>query len=141
MLLIATLITFSSLAMAEQKITQGNHEVHYSTFPSLSLSKEIANSYQINRSKSRIIISLAVINTASQPHSPTKANIKVVAKNLFGQIKPIKLREIIEQDNAIYYLGYFSVSNKENVNFTINILPQGENKNINLKFSREFFTD
>ncbi|MCF6319570.1 MAG: DUF4426 domain-containing protein [Proteobacteria bacterium] len=140
-LLIATLIISPSLAKAEQKTTQGDYEVHYSTFPSLSLSKEIANNYQIKRSKSRIIISLTVLNTASEPHTPTKANIKIVAKNLFGQIKPIKLRKIVEQDKAIYYLGYFSISNKENVNFTINIVPQGERKNINLKFSREFFND
>jgi len=140
-LTLISLLSFAFEAKAEQKITQGEFELHYNTFPATFLSKEIANTYQITRSKNRGIVSLSVLNTTHSPPKALKANISISAKNLLNQNKDIKLIEIIEKDEAVYYLGTFSINNQEDVNFDISVTHKGSEKAIKLKFSREFYTD
>ncbi|MCX7544682.1 DUF4426 domain-containing protein [Marinicella gelatinilytica] len=140
-LIIGFLMTFSSLLMAEQVVIQGDHELHYNTFPSTFLSKEIANTYQITRSKNRGILSISVMDKSGEEPKAVEADITIEAKNLVHQSKDIKLIKIVEQDEAIYYLGTFALNNEENVNFSIEAKPTGSNTLFQVKFSREFFTD
>ncbi len=135
------LLLLALTTTAEQKVTLGNFELHYNTFPSTFLSKEIANTYQITRSKNRGIISLSVLNKNQRPPKAIEANINIMAKNLLNQNKDVKLIKIIEENQAIYYLGTFALNNQEDVNFNINATPKGSDEIINVKFSREFYTD
>lgn len=135
------LLLLALTTTAEQKVTLGNFELHYNTFPSTFLSKEIANTYQITRSKNRGIISLSVLNKNQRPPKAIEANINIMAKNLLNQNKDVKLIKIIEENQAIYYLGTFALNNQEDVNFNINATPKGSDQVINVKFSREFYTD
>ncbi len=139
--LILLLMFVVGSAHAEQKKAQGDYELHYNTFPSTFLSKEIANTYQIVRSKNRGIVSISVLDTALKPPKAVEADVKVLAKNLLNQKKDIRLIKITEQNQAIYYLGTFALNNQEDVNFEINATPNGTEENISVKFSREFFTD
>ena len=141
---IAAIIIFCfcvQTSWAEQKVSMGQYELHYNTFPSTFLSKEIANTYQIQRSKNRGVISISVIDTSAQPPAAIEADIKISAKNLLNQSKDITLFKIVEENKAIYYLGTFSMNNQEDVNFNITATPVGTDQNIEVLFSREFFTD
>ncbi|MGJ8663214.1 MAG: DUF4426 domain-containing protein [Marinicella sp.] len=131
----------ANCVLAEQKISQGQYELHYNTFPSTFLSKEVANAYQIIRSKNRGIISISVLDTAEMPHKALEAEIKIVAKNLLNQNKDVKLIKITEKNQAVYYLGTFALNNQEDVNFNIQAKPIGSDEEITAKFSREFYTD
>jgi hypothetical protein len=126
---------------AEQKKSQGDFELHYNTFPSTFLSKEVANTHQITRSKNRGIISISVLNTSQTPPKALEADITIVAKNLLNQNKDVKLFKVTEENQAVYYLGTFALNNQEDVNFSISATPTGSDEVINLKFSREFYTD
>ena len=57
MMLIATIW---QTVHAEQKVSQGQYEVHYNTFPATFLDSKVASTYQIKRSKSRGILSITV---------------------------------------------------------------------------------
>ncbi len=135
------LMACSSMLHAEQVVIQGDHELHYNTFPSTFLSKEIANTYQITRSKNRGILSISVLDKSGEEPKAVEADITIEAKNLVHQSKNIKLIKIKEQDEAIYYLGTFALNNEENVNFSIEAKPTGSDTVFQVKFTREFFTD
>lgn len=140
-LVLIILLSMVSIAHAEQKTIQGDYELHYNTFPSTFLSKEIANTYQITRSKNRGIISLSVLNTKHKPPKALEADIKITAKNLVHQDKDIKLFKIAEENQAIYYLGTFALNNQEDVNFKVTATPMNTDVTIEVQFSREFYTD
>jgi hypothetical protein len=140
-LIIVALMAFNGLLQAEQVVIQGDHELHYNTFPSTFLSKEIANTYQITRSKNRGILSISVMDKSGEEPKAVEADIVIEAKNLVHQSKDIKLIKIKEQDEAIYYLGTFALNNEENVNFSIEAKPTGSDTVFLVKFTREFFTD
>ncbi len=140
-LIITSLLLLASMAVAEQKTTQGNYELHYNTFPSTFLSKEVANTYQIVRSKNRGIVSLSVLDKSQTPPTALEAEIKITAKNLLHQNKDIKLIKIIEENQAVYYLGIFAMNNQEDVHFNVSATPKGSDEQISVSFSREFFTD
>lgn len=136
-----TILFLITSANAEQKAVKGDYELHYNTFPSTFLSKEIANTYQIIRSKNRGIVSISVLKTSETPPKALEADVEVLAKNLLNQKKEIRLIKIIEQNQAVYYLGTFAMNNQEDVNFEITATPIGTDESIEVKFSREFFTD
>ncbi len=138
---VLSLIALSGLLQAEQVVIQGDYELHYNTFPSTFLSKEIANTYQITRSKNRGILSISVMDKSGEEPKAVEADITIEAKNLVHQSKDIKLIKIVEQDEAVYYLGTFALNNEENVNFSIEAKPTGSSTLFQVKFTREFFTD
>jgi hypothetical protein len=140
-LIITVLLACNGLLQAEQVVIQGDYELHYNTFPSTFLSKEIANTYQITRSKNRGILSISVMDKSGEEPKAVEADITIEAKNLVHQSKDIKLIKIKEQDEAIYYLGTFALNNEENVNFSIEAKPTGSDTVFQVKFTREFFTD
>ncbi len=134
-------LLFSISVLAEQKVSQGDYELHYNTFPSTFLSKEIANAYQIVRSKNRGIISISLLDTSQMPAKAMEGNIEITAKNLLNQTKDVKLIKITEKNQAVYYLGTFALNNQEDVNFSLTAVPTGSEERISVRFSREFYTD
>jgi hypothetical protein len=140
--LITTLLLMSvQICWAEQKASSGNYELHYNTFPSTFLSKEVANANQIQRSKNRGILSISVIDTTQKPTIAVEADVKVDARNLLNQKKEINFFKITEENKAVYYLGTFAMNNQEDINFKITATPKGSETTIEVKFNREFFTD
>jgi hypothetical protein len=140
-LILLTLFSCNKVIAENSKIQNG-YEVHYITFSSLNLSKEVAKSYKITRSANRGFINIAVLK--QQKDSVAKAveaSIDLKAKNLFGQSKEIELRKIAENDGAIYYVSTFPISSRETINFKATVIPSGSKKFIEIKFSQEFFTD
>jgi len=140
-ILTAAILLASGPAFSEKKVTMGQYELHYNTFPSTFLSKEVANTYQIVRSKNRGLVSLSILDVSTEPHLAVEADVKIDARNLLNQTKEVKVFKITEQNEAVYYLGSFAMNNQEDVNFTVTATPKGCEDTIEVKFSREFFTD
>ncbi len=140
-LILTSLFLLASTAHAELKVSKGDFELHYNTFPSTFLSKEITNTYQITRSKNRGVISLSVLNKSLNPPLATEAKIEISAKNLLNQNKEIKLIKITEENKAVYYLGTFALNNQEDVNFSVTATPKNSSTTLEATFSREFYTD
>jgi hypothetical protein len=138
---LATVLT-SITVNAENSKSENGYEVHYNAFSSDFLTKEVAKNYQIGRSKTKGIINIAVLKQQEigVPKS-VKAKISLKAQNFYGQDKSVDLRMISENDGAIYYIGTFSVSSQETINFKASVLPDGSEAPIEIKFSQEFFTN
>ncbi len=141
-IIIISFLFFTAFVSAGNEKVQAGYEVHYIAFGSLSLSPEVAKSYNIERSANRGYVNISVLKQQQDSlSSPVEAVINISAKNLYGQKKNIKLRKIAENDGAIYYISTFKVSSREAINFKAQISPVDSKENIEIKFSQEFYTD
>jgi len=141
---ILTLLTaLSSLAAGAQQSHQFNdYTVHYNALNSSLISPGVAKTYNIRRSDSRALVNIAVLkNIENQLPVAVEALVTVSARNLTGQNRQVKMREIIESGDAIYYIGELSVRNMETFRFTVMVTPVGQGKAYELKFKKQFYTE
>ena len=116
----------------------GDHVVHFSAFTTDQLPPNIARTYDIVRSRKRVMLNVSVI--AEDDNSSVPAIVEVDTVNLTGQMKNVTMRRINEQE-AIYYVGDTPVANRETLIFEISVTPDGVDEPSKFRFKREFFTD
>ena len=135
------LLFFSFSAFAQQQQTFGDYEIHYSAFNSSMLTVEIAKAYNIQRSDSRAVINIAVLEKNDDgTTSAVKAKVTGSGRNLTGQTREIDMREINENNEAIYYIGELSARNREMFDFTMLVTPDGRDRPLTLKFRQQFYS-
>jgi hypothetical protein len=128
-------------AGAENSTRSGDYTVHHNALKSDFLTPTVATAYGLQRSKFRGMVNISVIKgEADTIGTPVQAKITIQASNLMGIPKTITLREVREQD-AIYYIGDFPIIDRETVNFNLNVIPAGESRTINARFSQQFYLD
>jgi hypothetical protein len=124
----------------ERAQTIGEYVVHYNAFGSDSLTAEVARTYGITRSRSRGLLNIVVLKKVmGTTGEPVTATLSGSASNLSGQLRELTFRQV-KEGNAIYYLSDFHVSDKETLNFTLQVKPAGDNSSHTVKFSQQFFT-
>lgn len=136
-LFIAALFCFTQPGLAAQFQDFGNLEVHYIALPSTFLQPDIAQKYNIKRSRYNGLINISVLDKNSNAKA-VSASLSGTGKNLLGQSHSLSFTEIKEGD-SIYYLSDYPFTNEEIVNFDIMIKTQ--NKTNILKFQHKFYTD
>ena len=140
-LFISLLSVISSFSFAEQKIVQGLYEVHYSVFPSTSISPEVAAAYKLNRSKYRGLVNITPqIKNSDGITQGLKVKVSGQARNLLANQQNLEFKEIIEC-SVIYYLAEFSYSNEEQFNFKMEVIPDNSNETMNINFDKKFYVD
>lgn len=127
-------------AMAENSTLVGGYTIHHNAMTTDTLTPQIAQMYDIQRSANRGMISITVLENRpeGQPRA-VSADIDVVAANLTGQTRDIEVRKV-EEGNAIYYISDFPVAHEETLNFTLRIRPEGVDKPYTAQFSQKFYT-
>ncbi|PCI23268.1 MAG: hypothetical protein COB62_00280 [Piscirickettsiaceae bacterium] len=139
-LLLVFLVPVNSVA--ENAYDFGDYVVYYNAFTADTLPPQMATAYGILRSKYKGVLNLSIQkkqNPGKLPQ-PVSADVKVMATNLVGQLKNLDLRKVTE-GKAIYYISEFRISHKERVTFNVTLMPQGETKALELKFTRQFYID
>ena len=116
----------------------GNHVVHFSAQSTDQLPPDIARAYNIVRSKNRAMLNVSVLESGT--NTPVTADVAVKTVNLTGQMKNVTMR-MIEEQEAIYYIGETPVANQETLIFDISVTPDGEAEASNVRFKRQFYTD
>lgn len=140
--LVILLSLFCLPAMAQQQQTFGDYEVHYNAFNSSMLTPEVAKANGIQRSDSRALINITVLKLNDDDSTTAvKSKVSASGRNLTGQTREISMREINEQDEAIYYIGELSVRNMETFDFSVLITPEGREKPFTVKFRQQFYTE
>ena len=140
----ASLLALLSLAFsvqAEQAKDFGDYAVHYSAFTTDILTPEVAKSYNIPRSKNRILLNISVLKKImGTTGQPVRAKIEATATNLSAQLKQLEVRELNDH-GAIYYIAETTVSHKETLKFNISVLPEGVTTPFVFSFQQQFFVD
>jgi hypothetical protein len=144
-LVISLLLAFTFLlphsAAAENSMDFGEYVVHFNALGTEMLPPQVAREYRINRSRNRGMINITVLKKVlGSPGQPVHARVEVLAENLVGQGRVIRLREIRE-GKAIYYIGEFRVANEETLKFTARVQPRGTRESLEVHFSQGFYTN
>jgi hypothetical protein len=131
----------SSALLADNSTRIPGYTIHHNALTTDMLPPQIANAYEIRRSKNRAMLNVSVIKEIpGTTGQPVGASVKVVAKNLMGQGRDIPMREIREGE-AVYYIGDFLVANREQLRFELEVTPDGERRAHTASLTQEFHTD
>ncbi|MGD2136696.1 MAG: DUF4426 domain-containing protein [Gammaproteobacteria bacterium] len=127
-------------AAAENMEDFGDYVIHFNAMPTDMLPPQTAREYHITRSRTRGMLTITVLKKIlGSPGQPVHARVDVTARNLAGQGRNIRMRQIRE-GNAIYYIGEFGVAHEETLKFDIRARPQGSMEVLNIEFSQDFYT-
>ncbi|GEA05382.1 hypothetical protein KUL42_01430 [Alteromonas sp. KUL42] len=130
------LTTLCNTAIAEQKQTLGNWDVHYMVVNTPFLTPEVAASYGIVRSKFNALVNISVLdNTTGKAQ---RADVTGVAKNLIGNSRSLSFKKV-EEGDAIYYLAVLPFRDQETFRFEIDV-QKGKDKQT-LKFQQKMYVD
>lgn len=134
-------LAIPGLAQAQHSQDFGDYVVYFNAFTTDTLPPQMAQSYDITRSKNRGLLNITVLKKVMDtPGNPVKANVKAQAVNLTGQLKELSIREVSD-GNAVYYLSEFPVSNRETLDFTVDVTPAGTDREFTVTFRRQFFAE
>lgn len=139
--LLLSLVSMSS--SAEQKLVFGEYEVHYMGLSSNFLTPEVAKFYDIPRSGSLGYLSISVLQKTANDdlHMPIAATLTGSIRNLIGQSRELKFRQV-QEGKAIYYISTFRFDDGDMYNFDLNVVPDNaKQKTFNVKFSQRFYVE
>ena len=122
-------------ALAEQKQSYGDLDVHYSAFNSGFLQPEVAAATGLVRSKTQGVVNVAVLKAGTA----SSAQVNGTVKNLLGQSTALSFKEV-KEGKAIYYLAQFPFEQRETLRFTLN-LTAADGVPHSFDFNQEFFPD
>ena len=131
----------TSVASAENSTKQNGYTIHHNAITTDMLTPEVAREYGLIRSRNRAMLNVSVIRDApGTTGQPVEADVRASSTNIIGQQRRLRMREIREGE-AIYYIADFLVRNEEQLNFHIDVKPEGEVAWIPATFSQTFYTD
>lgn len=136
-LLLSTVIISSSVT-AEQKKTFKPYDIHYVATSTAMLTPAIAKAYNIQRSKSKGLVTIAIRNTDAKTAS--EGLVRGSVKNAISQLQALSFTQVNDQD-AIYYLAVFNYADQENLTFDILVSPMGVQDTYVVQFKQQFFVD
>lgn len=122
-------------ALAEQKQSYGDLDVHYSAFNSGFLQPEIAAATGLVRSKTQGVVNVAVLKAGTA----SSAKVSGTVKNLLGQSTALSFKEV-KEGKAIYYMAQFPFEQRETLRFTLNVTA-ADGVPHSFDFNQEFFPD
>ena len=136
------MLIYSVSSFAQQSQDFGDYVVHYNALNTNLIPPQVAQGYGIKRSSSRALLNVTVLRKVmNTPGTPVKAQVKAAGTNLTGQRRDIEIREINDQDEAVYYIGELPVHNMETYQFTIEVTVDGESDPLMVKFRQQFYTE
>ena len=131
----------TSVASAENSTKDNGYTIHHNAITTDMLTPEIAREYGLIRSRNRAMLNVSVIKQVpGTTGQPVEADVRPSSTNILGQQRRLRMREIREGE-AIYYIGDFLVRNEEQLNFHIDVKPEGEVTWIPAAFSQTFYTE
>lgn len=134
---------FLTNVQAAQFKTFGDYVIHYNAISTQILLPKVARANDIVRSKNRALLNISVRKKASEGEMHDKAvsaAVTVTATNLTQQLSSVKMRRVQEQD-AVYYIGVFTIANEEVLDFNIQVDPEEKGTPHVITFRQQFFVD
>jgi len=142
------LFVLLSLLVATGASAQGKTEfddfiVYHSAIPSTFISTEMAEEYDLVRSRSMGLLNVSV--HARNPEGKAQpdavgARIEGRMTNSVQQTESLSFRRVREGD-AIYYLAQFQYREGKNLDFEIDATPHGNGEPLSVRFSRELYNE
>lgn len=133
--------TFAYPAMAEQMVSHGDYMIHYNAFNSSFLQPEVASAYGIQRSKTKGLLNVSVLQKqADGSTKPVSAVIEGEVANLIAQKQTLNFSKVEETD-ALYYIGDFGFTDDQVLRFTLKVQPNPNQPAYDINFEQRFYVD
>ncbi|MGV0005425.1 MAG: DUF4426 domain-containing protein [Candidatus Porifericomitaceae bacterium WSBS_2022_MAG_OTU9] len=135
-------VLFAAAASAERYHASDGYIIHYNALRSDILSQDVARTYGIVRSTNRAFVNISVHKTRSgQDNAVVGAKVTATATNLNGQLRKLKMRELSEGQEGLYYIAEMPISNEDIIDYRVEVTPSGLSTPIGFEFQQQFFTD
>lgn len=128
----------TSVVHAEQKQTFEQFEIHYMASNTAMLSPEVAKAYQIQRSKSKALLSIHIRDSIAD--KAVEGLVRGSVRNAIGQLQALNFSQVKEQD-TIYYLATFNFANQDQMRFDVLVSPDGVADTFSVQFNQQFFVE
>ncbi len=136
--IIGAALTISAPALAEQSTRLGPWEVHYNAFNSTLLRPEMAQQYDLQRSKYVGTVNIAILAATEEGKPAQRVSIEGYAMNPLSMQQNLEFQEVIEGE-SVYYLTQVKFTNLETLRFYITLKKGTETQE--LRFSKEFWAN
>lgn len=138
---LSTLLFAVAMGPAQaESVRSGRYTVHYSAMPSTLIAPEVARAAGITRSSSRALLNVAVrADSDDGLGEPVAAEVTANVRNSVGQLQSLRMREVREAD-AVYYLGDARFSDRDTLDFEIEVMIEGETRPVRVRFNQQFFS-
>lgn len=136
LVLLFLLLVGSTKAIAEQKKTMGDWDIHYIVIPTTFLTPEVAKANNIKRSKFNALVNISVLDKRTKQAQDVVVSGN--ARNLLGNNKTLNFKKVTE-GQAIYYLATVNFDDKETMRFTVDV--RQNNTSQQLAFQQQMYAD
>ncbi|MEX1663992.1 DUF4426 domain-containing protein [Zhongshania arctica] len=142
-LVFTSLLSLASQAQDAPPVTEtsssfGKDTVHYSVLNTTFISPQVAKSYGIVRGEDKFLINVSVRRQLDTSNIAVRADVKGTSSDLI-YVNTLEFREIIEQD-AIYYIAEFDISNDERQNFRLSVSVDNR-PSYDIQFNKMLYLD
>ena len=114
----------------------GGYQIHYSALPTSFLTAEMAAHYGMVRSRTRGLLSIAVTRGELADRDGLPAQVQGRVINNVRQESLLSFRRH-QEGSTVYYLAPFNFRDGELLIFQFDVIPQGSDQRIPIRFSRE----
>lgn len=140
-LLFSTLfITSANAGVEDTSRETDTHIIYFNVFNSSFLTPEIAEKYNLKRSKYHSMLSLTVHEKGATEGKSVPVLVQGTITNIVQQQRSLEFVEV-DEGNTVYYLSDFRVTDDDLLRFDIKIRANAESPSYNLQFKRRVFTD
>lgn len=136
-----SLLGITAAANAEQQVEDDQYVVFYNALNSTFIQPEIANQYDLVRSRYRGLLNISV--QRKQPgggSKPVTAKLTGTVGQLGGSLIPLQF-DLVNEGPAIYYLAQFHFKSGENQQFKIKVEPLPGYPPLVVKFNQSLYSD
>lgn len=112
--------------------------IQYNALSTDTLLPAVARAYKLRRSKNSGMVNIVVQKKTSSGAKGVTAKITGTGINMNQQLKRLKFNEIKDAD-VIYYIADFRITNKEMLNFKLEVTPAGSDHSYPIEFRQEFY--
>ena len=107
---------------------------------SIDLQPEIARGYGIRRSRNRGLVVLSPMRVQGGSERAVSSVASGTVHNLIGHRQELEFRAI-DEGQAFYLVAEYRISHHEFLHFTLELMPEGADTALPMRFSRQFFVD
>lgn len=136
----ALMLVCSFGAAAEQFVDAGPYRVHYAAINTTTLTPEVARQFGVSRTRNEILLVLNAQHSVHGRYRPVPATASGTATTLLGHVQKLALRPVREAD-VHYVVASFQTLDGEYMTIDAQVLPQGANAPLQVKFKQQFYRD
>ena len=138
---ISVMLLLCSLgAAAEQYVDDGPFRVHYAAVNTTALTPEVARQFGVARTRNEILLVLNAQQQIDGRYVPVPATASGTATTLLGHVQTLELRAVREAD-VHYVVASFQTLDGEFMTIDAQVLPQGANAPLQVRFRQQFYRD